>query len=181
MDYNDFATEHLYGMYRDVLRDAAGRILWDRGWKKNLIVDGCRVLLAELTRNSAGALGIQGLQVGAGLASWDTTPQPPASADTVLQDPHPYTVPLGSLQFDFVQLDGTVSATPTNRLQILATLGPLVPTWPDVNHPTITLREFGLVGKLSGVVTPQLMNCVRHPAIIKDPVSTLERTIWLTF
>jgi hypothetical protein len=181
MPYSDLVTDHLYGMYRDVLRDPQGNVLWDRGWQKNVIVDGCRVLLTELVRGSAGVLGIQGVQIGTGLASWDTAPQPPTPAETTLQDAHPFTVPSGSLQFDFVQLDGTVSGIPTNRLQIRAVMGPNVPTWPDVNHPTITLREFGLVGQLSGAVTPQLMNYVRHPAIIKDPVSTLERTIWLTF
>lgn len=181
MPNQELVANHLYGMYRDVLRGPGGQVLWDRGWQKNVIVDGCRVLLAELVRGAAGTLGIQGLQVGAGLVIWDVTPQPPAAADTVLQDPFPFTVPLGSLQFDFVQPDGTVSPTPTNRLQIRATLGPGVPPWPDANHPTITLREFGLVGRLAGTVTPQLMNYVRHPAIVKDPVSSLERTIWLTF
>ena len=28
---------------------------------------------------------------------------------------------------------------------------------------------------------PPLINYVTHPAIVKDPTSTLERTIWLVF
>jgi len=41
------------------------------------------------------------------------------------------------------------------------------------------LREFGLIASLDGV--PVLINYRTHPAIAKDPVSTLERTIWLVF
>jgi hypothetical protein len=44
---------------------------------------------------------------------------------------------------------------------------------------TATLREFGLVGKLGGSTV--LINEVRHAAIVKDPESTLVRTIQLVF
>jgi hypothetical protein len=56
-----------------------------------------------------------------------------------------------------------------------------VPPWPDglPQHPAPSLREFGLVGQLNA--TPVLINYVSHPAIVKDPTSTLERTIWLVF
>jgi hypothetical protein len=179
------ATDHvaagLHGRYRDVLRDAHGQVLWASGWRSNVIVVDCRRLLAGFMRGApTGALGIQGLQVGTGLAAWDQPPgiPPPPAAQTALVDPAPFTVPRAKLQFDYLQ-GAVVSATPTNRLQIMATLGPGVPPWPDASHPTSTLREFGLVGQLDG--GPLLINCVRHAAIPKDPVSTLERTIWLVF
>jgi hypothetical protein len=54
-----------------------------------------------------------------------------------------------------------------------------VPNWPDANHPTSTLREFGLAAQLNGVTV--LINYRTHPAIAKDPASTLERTVWLVF
>ena len=170
-------------MYRDVLRDAAGRVKWTRGWQKNAIVTDCRRLLAGFMRGApTGTLGIQGLQVGTGLAAWDQPPgpPPPTAGQVALVDPHPFTIPLADLQIDFLALTSdSVSADPTNRLQIVASLGPGVPSWPDANHATSTLREFGLVGALDGATL--LINYVTHPAIVKDPTSTLERTIWLVF
>ena len=166
------------GRYRDILRDARGRVIWDRGWSSNAILVDCRRLLATFMRGG-GALGIQGLAVGAGLAAWDAAPPaPPAGTEVALIDPNPFTVPTASLAFTF--LNGNVpSATPTNRLQIVATLGPNVPPWPDANHAAGNLREFALVAQLGG--SPVLVNMVRHPVIAKDPLSTLERTIWLVF
>ena len=93
-------------------------------------------------------------------------------------DPNPFTVPIGSLTIDYLA-GGVVSPSPTNSIQIFASLGPGVPSWPDANHATGTLREFGLLGQLDGADV--LINYVTHPAIAKDPASTLERTIWLIF
>jgi len=168
------------GMYRDVLRDAAGRVVWDRGWAKNAILADCRRLLAAFMGGQpGGTLGIQGLAVGAGLAAWDQAPPaPPSGSETGLVDPSPFVVGAADLAFQF--MDGAVpSATPTNRLQIVATLGPNVPPWPDAAHASGNLREFGLVAQIGG--TPTQINLVRHPVVAKDPASTLERTIWLVF
>jgi hypothetical protein len=163
MSNTDVVASNLQGMYSDVLRDAGGRVRWDRGWQKNAIVTDCRRLLAGFMRGApTGALGIRGLQVGAGLAAWDQPPgpPPPTAGQVALVDPHPFTVLMADLQ-------------------IVATLRSGVPSWPDANHVTSTLREFGLVGQLNGA--PVLINYVTHPAIVKDPTSTLERTIWLVF
>lgn len=167
------------GHYRDVLRDAQGRVQWDRGWVKNAILADCRRLLAAFLRGEAGTSGLQGLAVGAGLAAWDALPPPPPTGnETMLTDPNPFTVPLAALAFTY--LNGAApSVTPTNRLQIVITLGPNLPAWPDANHTTGNLREFGLVAQLGGA--PVLVNLVRHPVIAKDALSTLERTIWLVF
>jgi hypothetical protein len=171
----------LRGMFRDVLRDGRGRVTWDSGWQKNAIVTDCRRLLAGFLRGApTGALGIQGLRVGAGLAVWDQPPgpPPPISTQAALVDPNSHTIPRASLQLAYLT-GATVTATPTNRLQIVAVLGPGVPPWPDTTHPTSTLREFGLFGRLDS--TDVLLNYRTHPAIAKDPSSTLERTIWLVF
>jgi hypothetical protein len=171
----------LRGCYRDVVRDAAGRITWDSGWRKNLIVVDCRRLLCGLIRGQADTFGITGLEVGAGDPAWDAEPIPaPLATDTKLVDANPYPVPAASLKFDYLDpAAGTVSIPPTNRLQIVATLGQDVPSWPDANHTSSTLREFGLIGQLDGATV--LMNSVRHVAIPKDPASTLVRTIQLVF
>ena len=175
-------TEHpaaaLKGQYRDVLRAADGRIVEDRGWRSNAIVMDCRRMLASFMAG-APAAGIQGLLVGSGKASWDVGGPPAATpAQTELVDPHPFLVPASDLQIDFLD-NGNVSATPTNRLQIVATIGPGDPPWPDSDHVASSLREFGLVGEIGG--SPVLINYVTHPVINKDPTSSLERTIWLVF
>jgi hypothetical protein len=185
MAHTDMVTVHLHGMYHDVLRDAVGRVLWDSGRKPNTIVADCRRLLAGFMRGTPTTVaGIQGLQVGAGLSAWDQPPgpPPPSSAQSALVDPNPFTVSLASQQIAYLQPGSeTVSVTPTNRVRIIATLGPGVPPWPDglPQHPAPTLREFGLVARLGA--TPVLINYVTHPAIVKDPTSTLNRTIWLVF
>jgi hypothetical protein len=170
-------------MYHDVLRDADGRVVWDRGWNKNAIVVDCRRLLAGFMFTplvgSTSTFGIQGLSVGQGSGAWDASgAPPPASTQTALVDPNPFLVPRASLQIDY--LNGSLTtATPTNRLQIIATLGPNTPPWPDANHVSGNLREFGLVGRLNGANV--LINYVTHPVIVKDPTSTLTRTIVLVF
>jgi hypothetical protein len=199
MDIDEHATQHLHGYFRDVLKDADGRVIWDHGWQENVIVDNCRRLLAGLCDGLAGTTAITGLRIGFGLAAWDTAGTPPPSTTTTdLVDNNsvapagslrgffvqkvPPALPVGtpSLQLDFIDpLTGTPVGAPTNRLQLFAQIGPGFPPWPDATHPAPTLREFGLVAQLAG--TEVLLNYRTHPAIAKDPTSTLERTIWLVF
>lgn len=179
MQMTEHAAGNLKGTYRDVLRDGDGTILHDAGWRGNAIVLDCRRLLASFMAG-APAFGIQGVLVGAGLAAWDVGGTPPADASQVaLVDPNPFLVPTADLQVNFLDSAGVVSATPTNRLQIVAVLGAGAPPWPDAGHVSANLREFGLVGQLDGAQT--LINYVTHPVINKDPTSTLERTLWLVF
>jgi hypothetical protein len=177
----EIPTMGLRGSYRDVVHDATGRITWDSGWQKNTIVVDCRRLLAGFMKGEANTLGIRGLQFGAGSPAWDAgLPPPPSPAETTLVDRAPYEVPVAGLALDYLDpATGTVTLTPTHRLQIVATLGVNQPSWPDGNHVASTLREFGLIGQLGG--TTVLINTVRHVAIPKDPVSTLVRTIQLVF
>ena len=176
---DESAAAGLRGMYRDVLTAPDGSLLCDRGWKRNTIVNDCKRLLAALLHGGGVGLSIQGMAVGQGNAAWDQTgPPAPQPTQSALVDLSPFSVPLADLQIDFLS-GSTVTATPTNRLQITATLGPNVPSWPDANHPTANLREFGLIGQLAGTTT--LINYVTHPVIVKDPSSTLTRTVWLVF
>jgi hypothetical protein len=176
--HSESPTTELCGMYRDRVLAPDGKILFDRGWTKNAIVVDCRRLLASFMGGTS-ALGIQGLAVGSGDFTWDGGgPPAPTPAQTALVDPAPFIVPAVDLAIDFID-SGAVTATPTNRLQIVASLGPGDPPWPDGGHPAASLREFGLVGELDG--SPALINYVTHPVIHKDPSSTVERTIWLVF
>jgi hypothetical protein len=178
MQEHENLTHQLRGMYRDVVRAHSGQVLYDAGWRTNAIVVDCRRMLASFM-GGAPALGIQGLAFGAGLLAWDSAgPPPPTPGQVALVDPSPFVVPAASLSIDFIDA-GVVTATPTNRLQIVATLGPGQPPWPDGAHVSASLREFGLMGELGG--SPVLINYVTHPVIHKDPTSTLERTIWLVF
>jgi hypothetical protein len=170
----------LIGVYRDVRRDPEGRVTRDSGVRANVIVGDCRRLLAGFMRGAPTTVsGIAGIKVGAGLATWDQTGTPPPSAaTTALVDPNPLVVPVASLTLNYLT-GANVSGLPTNRLQIVATLAPGVPPWPDAHHVDATLREFGLFGRLDGADV--LIDYVAHPAIIKDPASTLDRTVWLIF
>ncbi len=101
-------TVNVYGMYRDVLRDARERVIWESGWRKNTIVTSCRLLLASFMRGGSPPLsqGTQGLQVGMGLDAWDRPPGLPLPdpGRTSLVDPHPYTLDLSHIKIDY--LDG---------------------------------------------------------------------------
>ncbi len=175
-------TEHRacrpQGRYRDVLRGPGGGAVHDAGWRDNAVVTDCHRLLAGFMAGLP-ALGIQGVLIGAGLLAWDAGGPPPARpGQAMLVDPAPFLVPAADLRIDFLD-DAGVTAMPTHRLQIVATLGPGIPAWPDAGHGAVSLREFGLVGRLNGIAT--LINYVTHPVINKDPTSTLERTLWLAF
>lgn len=175
----EHAGDGLYGRWRDEVRDVAGQTVYRGPVRSNAIVLDCRRMLSAFMAGSA-ALGIQGMLFGAGDPAWDGSAPPAASAgQTALVDPNPFLLPAADLQIDFVDDVGTVSATPTNRLQIVASLGAGLPPWPDANHVAGSLREFGLVGELAG--TPTLINYVTHPVINKDAASTLERSLWLVF
>ena len=178
MPHTDHPTSGLHGLWRDRILNSDGYVT-EGAIRQNAIVVDCRRILSSFMAG-APSLGIQGLQFGAGLAAWDVGGPPAATAaQTALVDPNPFTGPSSSMQFDFVDDLGAVVAGPTNRLQIVATLGPGEPPWPDGDHIAGSLREFGLIGELNG--SPALINYVTHPVINKDPASTLERTLWLVF
>ncbi len=177
---SEHPTHDVAGYVRDILRAADGTLLFDSGLQKNIVTDGGRRLLAGFLHGTGTTVqSIFALRVGAGDPAWDAiaTP-PPASTTTKLVDPQPYDHT--TLIFDYLDPGSdTVVATPTNKLQIRAQLGPHQPNWPDATHTSGTLREYGLVAKLNG--TDTLVNYRTHAAIAKDPTSTLERTIWLVF
>jgi hypothetical protein len=196
MPTTEFPTTEVHGMYRDVVRGPGNVLISDSGWKKNLILNGFRTLLASFTHGKAAAppvsdaLGIQEVRFGTGLPTWDVALPAADPARTALTDGSPFAVPRflplpappgtpnPAFTVTFLQA-GAVSATETNVVEITATLPPGSPPWPDGAHVTSTLREFGLVGSLDGA--PVLLNHVAHTAIVKDPTTTLTRTIRLVF
>ena len=73
------------GIYQDRLLDPEGSLIFDLGWRSNLIVLQCRILLASLLKGD-GPLGIQSMQVGRGDPSWDTAPPPPPDPNTTEEE-----------------------------------------------------------------------------------------------
>ncbi len=164
------------GIFRDRLLRPGGSVR-DLGWRHNLVVDRCRLLLAAFLRGD-GALGIQSLRLGRGLAEWDQTPPPPpARGDQQLVDPTPFVVPLAAEDIVYLDVVGEPTAGPTHRLGISVTLAPGQPPPPD-GETAYPLREFGLFGDLGG--EDFMINYVRHPVIHKQAGDTLERTLELT-
>jgi hypothetical protein len=165
------------GWYRDRLVDASGREISSSGWRHNLIVAPCRVLLAGFMRNDA-ALGIRSFQVGRGDPAWDATGAPAADPNTTkLVDATPFSIPAANLTFDYLNEQDNVVVNPTNRIQVTATLGPGQPT--AATDPPYPLRECGLFGQLGGQL--QMIDVIRHPLIQKDGSVTLERKFRLVF
>jgi hypothetical protein len=166
------------GFYRDRITDSGGRTILDSGWQKNVVVLSGRVLLAAFVKNEATVLGVRSMQLGRGDPAWDTLPIPTADPSTTrLTDNSPFTIPLANLTLQYLDAGDQVIVTPSNRVQITATLGPGQPA--PATDPPVPLREFGLFGQLNGV--PQLIDYVRHPLIEKVGALTLERKVRLVF
>lgn len=164
------------GVYRDRLLAPGGRVLDDRGWRSNVIVDRARYLIAGFMRGGAGPAGITLLRLGRGLPQWDQVPPGPAPRGAQdLEDQAPVEVVLAPDDIEYLDAVGNAVPGPTQRLRIVVTLGPNQPPGPDP-YP---LREFGLFGSFGG--EPYMINYVRHGVINKPADATLERTIQLVF
>jgi hypothetical protein len=178
---NEMTVNLIEGIYRDRLIGPRGEVLFDSDWKSNMIVLRCRILLAGFMKNEK-ALGIQSMKVGSGDAAWDNL-SPPSKPDPnsleKLVDNDPFVIPVGKLDLKYLDVNDAQSQTPTNRLQITATLGPKQPKGQDP-YP---LREFGLFGQMSldQVNTDFMIDYIRHPLIEKDSLMTLERKVRLVF
>lgn len=171
------------GIYRDVLRGPRGELIRDAGWKPNMIVLRCRELLAAFMKGDEAAppFGIQSLKLGRGLPAWDTSPPPPKPPEnsTQLEDTAPFVIPKASLTLQYLNGNSEFSALPTNRLEIIAVIGPGQPE-PQLGLPSpYPIREFGLFGRLKNV--DYMIDYVRHPLIEKDAAVTLERRVQLIF
>lgn len=168
----------IIGRYRDRLIDPIGNVTFDSNWQSNTIVHGCRMLLAGFLKNEE-VFGIQSVRIGRGDPLWDTSPPPSPDPLTTnqLTDTDPYVIPEDDLQINFINSDGNIVTSPTNRIEIITTIGPGQPT-PDT-EPPFPLREFGLFAEMNTEV--YMINCIRHPLIEKDGSLTLERRIRLIF
>ncbi len=175
----DSAGISIKGIYRDLLKEANGQVLYDSGWVPNTIVERCRILLAGFMKNEPSN-GIQFLAVGRGLNAWDISgaPAPDTKTTTDLVTRFEPTIAVAELGLVYLDEGANAVGGPTNRLQVTATLPPGYPV-PISPLSTYPLREFGLFGRFGGI--DFMINSIRHPVIHKDAAATLIRVIQLHF
>lgn len=171
------------GIYRDILKNSDNIVIYDSGWRSNIIVNSCRMLLAAFMKNEK-AIGIRSLKVGKGDPSWDIngTPAPDAGI-TALLDPSPYVVPVEKLVIDYLDENDEVVPGPSARLQVSVVLGQDQPpaVAPLSSYP---MREFGIFAQYTdnlGKVNEFMIDCIRHTVINKDVTARLERAVKLYF
>jgi hypothetical protein len=125
------------GEFEDLLLDPRGRVVWERPWQHNLIVDSMRKMLAALVKGDAQGQPIAFWAVGTGDPAWDGGTVP---SDATLRgraalftETARKPVPAGQVKF----LGGSF----TNQLEISL-------DWTSADIPggpaTWQLREFGL-------------------------------------
>jgi hypothetical protein len=165
------------GKYCDRWLRAGGEVV-ECGWRSNIVVDRCRMLLAAFMRRDGAAAGIQALAVGRGDPSWDTALPPPTPGIEQLVDTSPVTIPIGTGDLSYLDAAGNPTAGPTPRLQVMVTLAPGTPP-PEMGSDNYPLREFALIGDFGG--TPYMIDYVRHAVIHKAAGDSLVRTIRLIF
>jgi hypothetical protein len=169
------------GCYHDVLTDSQGRVQWEGGWRPNLIVQPCNVLLAALMKRHRRVRGILYRAVGEGEKDWDALCPSPRLTTTQLTTE----IARQALSPDqIVYLDDAGEpmeppSTPSNCLQVRAEF-----KGEDlVSNGFQPLREFGLFGG-DATEAPDsgfMIDYVIHPRIDLTPEATLKRNVRLTF
>ena len=187
----EFPGGGLRGEYRDVLRDEHGRVILDTGWQSNMIVRGCRIMLAGFMKQQGCHCkegehseleigGIRHMRIGQGSPGWDQLPAPPLPDEYQenLVKKAPDEIKIDDQDMAYLSEGEQPTEEPSPLLQITLILGTDYPKqireggW----YP---LREFGLFGVMAG--KEYMINCVRHPVINKDNKTTLERVVRLHF
>lgn len=164
------------GELRDIIKDAnTGEIIEVHEWEKNIIVKDIGILVACLMKGHPGYSGMLYWAVGSGLGTWDNMNPPLPSADDhkLVNEIGRKAIPSASISF--VDANGNVSASPTNRLLITLSFGE--------NDCNGEWREMMIVGgnatstKDSGVA----INHKTHQFIGKTTNVTVDRQIRFTF
>ena len=170
---NTSTIVNLRGTYRDVFRDAYGRLCFASEWNPNTIADRAWPLLTGLLKNDPNLNGILYFAVGSGDPDWDVNPIAPSPAATQLQNEIERQAVLAEA-ITYLDENDLPASVPTNRIEIRASF-----TWPDAGQ---TLREFGLFGgdatgtRNSGY----LVNHVIHPRLYMESGTTIARQLRLS-
>lgn len=171
-------NQRIRGHYRDILTDRRARTRWDSGWRSNLIVQNCNVLLAALLKRQEGMQGILYWAIGQGDGAWDSSCPSPSSGDSRLCKE---VARLALAPDRIVYLDDSEQAiaSPSDCLEISAEFSGAT----FARGGSQPLREFGLFG---GDATDQpdtgfMIDYVIHPCINLTPDWTLHRKLRLAF
>ncbi|MBI1424583.1 MAG: hypothetical protein GC149_14145 [Gammaproteobacteria bacterium] len=166
------------GIYHDVLT-RAGAAGIDFGWRSNVVVNDCRVLLAAFMKGDT-ALGIQRIDLGRGDSLWDSsmyTPPSETTASLVDTTFRSISTADADMQIDFIDSVGAVTSSPTNRLEITVNINSS--SFPLGAGEVFPLREFALIGRRG--TTDYMIDYVRHPVINISTGDVLVRKVRLTF
>lgn len=168
----------LKGHFCDILTDSWGYVRWCSGWRPNLVVQECDLLLAALMKRQPGMSGILYWAVGGGESAWDSAPLVPSPATSQLTR-ELARQSLAPGQLSYINGAGAPSAVPTNRLEITAEFhGDDL-----VSSGFLSLREFGLFGgdSTNEPDTGLMIDYVVHPRIDLSQGLILRRRVRLTF
>lgn len=164
------------GCYYDVIADSHGRL--HSGWRSNLIVRNCNLLLAALMKNEINMQGILYLAIGEGKDDWDSSrPVPLLTTSKLAKE----VARMEITENQVVYLDNLNKPVETisNRLEITIKF-----RGEDfISNVFQTVREFGLFG---GDATGEpnsgfMINYVIHPRIDLTSDLTFTRKLRLAF
>lgn len=166
------------GFYRDIINDHFRRSLWDSGWKSNIIVQDCNVLLAALMKREEGMGGIMYWAIGRGEEDWDDRiPIPDIKTSGLAAEVARKKI--SPEQIAFINTAGEPHETPTSRIEISSEFNV-----DDIgsDDPSV-IREFGLFG---GNATDEsgsgfMIDYVIHPRIHLTDGMLLKRKLRLNF
>jgi hypothetical protein len=171
-------NRHFIGEVSDVLIDVETGERTVLPISYNTVVNNASVLIAALIKRHAGYAGALFWEVGSGDPAWsDSAPPAPAVTDFKLQTPV-FRKAIQLTDMSFIDGANAVSATPTNRLQIVVKF--------LTTEANGYLREFGIFGGGADAVVGTLgsglmINRKTHGVIYKTSGMELERTIRFTF
>jgi hypothetical protein len=165
------------GYYHDSLINR-GHVQWNSGWRPNLIVHECNVLLAALMGRQPDLQGILYWAIGEGEEDWDDLyPSPQLTSSRLAAEITRQA--LAPEQIIYLDGAGEPSEAPTGHLEIAAEFkgDDLAPNgWQS-------LREFALFGG-DATAAPDsgfMVDYVIHPRIDLSPGATLKRKLHLIF
>ena len=155
------------GWWKDIFRKPDGSILYQTGWKKNLIVENfAKVITGHWKQDGTFNLGSFQYAVGTGTVA--------AVKQNTQLGTEVFRKAVTSLEY----LDSVlaVSATPTDHIQFTTQL-----TSSEANGNTLT--EFGLFGGAASATVNSgfLMDRVVHAGIIKASPTVIDRLIRFEF
>jgi hypothetical protein len=163
------------GMIRDIITHHDTGQVEDTGWSHNTIVNSIDNLIACLLKSEAGYTGISYWAIGSGSDSWDdVNPPSPSQSDVALvNEIGRLAIPSGAITY--LDDNGNITATKTNKLQIDLTFGQ--------NDCNGKWREFGIVGGNATISANSgiFINHKTHGLIVKTSTMSIERIMRFTF